>query len=123
MIDKNVKYLATHEWAKLEDGVVIVGLSDVAYKELGDIVFLELPEEGREIKKEESFGVIESVKAASDMYAPVSGKIVEVNKEMEEAVDDLASDAYNNWLIKIAPADAGEYDSLWDADKYEEVSE
>ena len=123
MIDKSLKYLATHEWAKLEDGVVIVGLSDIAYKELGDIVFLELPEEGKAVKKEESFGVIESVKAAADMYAPVSGEIVEVNKEMEDAVDDLASDAYGNWLIKIKPADTAEYESLLDADKYEEMAE
>lgn len=124
MIDKSLKYLETHEWAKLEsDGTVTVGISDIAYHQLGDIVFIELPAEGRQVAQNESFGVIESVKAASDIYAPVSGQIVEVNKPLEDNVDNLASDAYGNWLVKIKPSDPLEYDNLLDADKYAETAQ
>ena len=124
MIDKSARYTESHEWAKLEDGVVTVGLSDPAYEQLGDIVFLELPEVGAAVTKGDSFGVIESVKAASDVYAPVSGEIVEVNKGAEDDVDNLAADAYGaSWFIKIKVADSAEYDSLLNADKYAEIAD
>ena len=124
MIDKNAKYAESHEWAKLQDGIVTVGLSDPAYEQLGDIVFLELPEAGITATKGESFGVIESVKAASDMYAPVSGEIIEVNKDAENDVDNLSADAYGaSWFIKIKISDSAEYDAMLDADKYAEIAD
>ena len=124
MIDKNLKYLESHEWAKLEsDGTVTVGISDIAYSQLGDIVFIELPAPGLAVVQNQSFGVIESVKAASDIFAPVSGEIIEVNKPLEEAVDTLADDAYGNWMVKIKPANPAEYDALLDAEKYAQIAE
>ena len=124
MIEKGLKYTETHEWARVEDDIVTVGLSDVAFELLGDIVYVELPELGQSVTKSEPFGVIESVKAASDMYAPVSGEIVETNKEVEENFDVFKTQAYSDgWMIKIKMSDPAELDTLLDADKYKEIAE
>lgn len=125
MIEQGLKYCETHEWVKAQDdGVVTVGLSDVALKLLGDIVYVELPEVGQSVTKGEPFGVIESVKAASDMYAPVSGEVTETNKVIEEDFDLLKTQAYSGgWMIKIKMSDSAELDTLLDADKYKEIAE
>jgi glycine cleavage system H protein len=121
MIDENVRYSRTHEWAQLEDGVVTVGLSEYAVEQLGDIVYIELPSVGDEVRMDAAFGEIESVKAASDIYAPLSGTVVAINEGVADNFDVFETDAYGQgWLIKIKPANVSEYDSLMDAGAYGE---
>lgn len=123
MISKDVRYLQTHEWARQEadTGIVTVGISEFALEQLGDIVFLELPEAGTKISKGDMFGVIESVKAASDLYAPVSGEITEVNQQLTEKLELFKSDPYGgSWIVKIKPTEKQEFESLMDAKQYEE---
>jgi glycine cleavage system H protein len=124
MIEQGLKYSESHEWVKAEGDVATVGLSDVALELLGDIVYVELPEPGQAVIKGEPFGVIESVKAASDMYAPVSGEVIEANKTIEEDFDLLKAEAYTGgWMIKIKMSDPAELDTLLDADKYKDIAE
>ena len=123
MIPKELKYSSSHEWARLDetDGVVTVGLSEFAVEQLGDIVFLELPLVGDSARKNAAFGTIESVKAASDLYAPVSGEIVDVNTPLCDNLELFRPEAYGKaWLIKIKTLDPDEYHSLMDAAAYEE---
>ena len=123
MVPKGFKYLETHEWASLEkdSGIVTVGLSDYAIEHLGDIVFLELPTNGSEVKKGQPFGVIESVKAASDLYAPASGKVVAINDELTENLEFLKSDTYSRgWIIKIKANDEQELETLMGQTDYAE---
>ena len=123
MTPENLKYTETHEWVKKEaDGTVTVGITDHAQEMLGDVVFVENPETGRKVKKGEECGVVESVKAAADIYAPISGEIVAVNTELTEAPEKLNSDPYGSWMFRIRPANAGEVDSLLDAQGYEKVA-
>jgi glycine cleavage system H protein len=118
------RYTETDEWAKLEGGLVVVGITDYAQKELKDIVAVELPQVGRVVKKGEEVGMIDSVKATSPYYAPVSGKIVEVNKELEGSPELLNKDPYGRgWIIKIEPLDPKEYESLLTPEKYAEKIE
>ena len=119
----NLKYAASHEWARLEaDGTVTVGISDHAQEALGDIVFLELPVVGRVVKAGEECAVVESVKAASDIYAPVSGEVVDTNQAAADAPESVNADAYAAWLFRIKPAAADqcatELGGLLDADSY-----
>ncbi len=124
MIEKDLKYAETHEWARVQGDIATVGLSDVAFELLGDIVYVELPEPGQAVTKGEPFGVIESVKAASDMYAPVSGEVTEANKEVEDNFDIFKTQAYSDgWMIKIKMSDQAELDALLNADKYKEIAE
>ena len=120
MIDADARYLETHEWAKKQDGnVFTVGLSGYAIEQLGDIVYMELPEVGKEVVAGEPFGIIESVKAASDMYAPLSGKVVAVHADVPDNPDMLKKDAYDGgWMIKIEASDAGQFEGMMDADAY-----
>ena len=122
-VDKEARYLESHEWAKAGDGnIVKIGLSAYAFEQLGDIVYIELPAVGTRVIKGQSFGVIESVKAASDMYAPVSGEVIEVNTEIQDKPDVLKTDAYEQgWFIKIEIESTTEYESLMDATAYEEL--
>jgi glycine cleavage system H protein len=123
MIPEKLRYLQTHEWAKknVSSGIVTVGITDFAVEHLGDIVFLELPQSGTEVAKGACFGTIDSVKAASDLYAPVGGVIVEVNEQLCEKLELFKSDPYGQaWMIKIKPADPEEFDALMDADTYQQ---
>jgi glycine cleavage system H protein len=120
MIDADARYMKSHEWAKKESGkVFVVGLTAYAIEQLGDIVYMELPEVGRQLNKEESFGVVESVKSASDMYAPLSGKVIDINKTVPDNPDILKTDAYQKgWLIKIEASNPAEFDGLMDEKAY-----
>jgi glycine cleavage system H protein len=121
--DKNVKYQESHEWARKEGDLVVVGISDYAQDSLGDVVYVELPEVGATKKKGDPFGVVESVKAASDVYMPVGGEIVEVNADLDDnpaTVNESPFDA--GWLMKVKPSDESELDSLMSADDYEEYT-
>lgn len=122
MFPKELKYLQSHEWAGREKNsdLITVGLTDYAVEQLGDIVFLELPAIGDKVTKESEFCIIESVKAASDLYAPVSGEIAEVNDQLTENLQLFKADAYGQaWIIKIKAGDMAEFDSLMTAEDYE----
>jgi glycine cleavage system H protein len=125
MIDPEARYLKTHEWARREDGdVFAVGLSSYAIDQLGDIVFMELPEPGDAVEPGGSFGVVESVKAASDLYAPVGGEVVEVNEQVPDNPDMLKEDPYEEgWLIKIKASNPAEFEELMDAKEYKRFLE
>jgi glycine cleavage system H protein len=115
----NLKYTASHEWVRSEaDGTVTVGITDHAQAALGDLVFLELPAVGRKVAVEEACAVVESVKAASDIYAPVAGEVVAVNDALASAPEQVNQDAYAAWLFKLKPADAGAVAKLLDAAAY-----
>ena len=124
-IPSDLKYTATHEWARLEeDGTVTVGISDHAQDALGDVVYVELPELEQVIAAGDEAGVVESVKAASDVYAPISGTICAINDALEDAPETVNSDAYTDgWFFKMQPADIGELEELLDAEGYGEVCE
>ena len=116
----DLKYAATHEWARLEDdGTVTVGITDHAQDLLGDLVFVELPELETEVRAGDECAVVESVKAASDVYAPITGEIVEVNDTLKESPAAVNSDAYGDgWLFRIRPSDETEFENLMDAQAY-----
>lgn len=119
----NLKYAASHEWVKVEaDGTVTIGITDHAQEALGDIVFLELPDVGRVIKSGEAVAVVESVKAASDIYAPVSGEVIASNEAAASAPESVNTDAYAAWLFKVKPSNASELtnalNTLLDATAY-----
>jgi glycine cleavage system H protein len=122
MIDKDLRYAQSHEWVRVEDdGTVTVGLSGFAIEQLGDIVYMELPSVGDSVAKGEAFGVVESVKAAADMYSPVSGKVSAVNENIQDDPDILNRDTYGEgWLMRIEVAGPGEYEMLMDAAGYED---
>lgn len=118
-IPADLKYTASHEWVRLEaDGTLTVGITDHAQEALGDVVFLELPEAGRSVAAREACAVIESVKAASDIYAPVAGEVLEANTAAVDAPESVNADAYAAWLFKLKPADAGALAGLLDAAGY-----
>ncbi|BBF86477.1 glycine cleavage system protein H [Aquitalea magnusonii] len=119
-IPAELKYVASHEWLRLEaDGSVTVGITEHAQELLGDIVFVELPKVGAKLAAEEQAGVVESVKAASDVYAPIAGEVLEVNAELEAAPELANSEPYGaGWFFKIKPANAADLDSLLDAAGY-----
>ena len=114
-------YSESHEYVKVEGGYGYIGITDYAQNALGNIVYVDMPEVDDEIEAGEEFGAVESVKAASDLNAPVSGKVVEVNEALEDAPELVNQDAYANWIIKVELADASELDNLMDAKAYEEL--
>jgi len=120
-MDKPRRYAKSHEWARLEDdGVVTVGISAYAVEALTDLVFMQLPEVGATVTAGESFGEIESVKAVSDVYAPISGEVVAVNAELPGKLETLGDDPYGSgWVIKIKPADVGQLETLLDQTAYD----
>ena len=118
-IPADLKYTESHEWVRLEtDGTLTVGITEYAQDALGDIVFVELPQVGKTFTAGDDAAVVESVKAASDIYAPVSGTVTAVHQSVADAPDSINQDAYGSWLFKLAPSDAGSYDNLLDADAY-----
>ncbi|CAG1013602.1 glycine cleavage system H protein [Burkholderiaceae bacterium] len=122
-VPANLKYTKSHEWVLLNaDGTVTVGITDHAQEALGDIVFLELPEAGRAVKAGEECAVVESVKAASDIYSPIAGEVVESNQAAVDAPESVNQDAYAAWLFKIKPANAADLNGLLDAAAYEKVA-
>jgi len=122
-IPEDLKYTDTHEWVKIKDEkTVVVGITDHAQKELTDIVFVELPAVGKEVKKGEEMCIVESIKSVSEIYAPVSGKITAVNKELEDAPEKINNSPYEEgWLVEIEIANKDELNSLLDADAYKKL--
>jgi glycine cleavage system H protein len=118
-IPSDLKYTKSHEWVRVEaDGTVTVGITDHAQELLGDLVFVELPDVGKELASEQEAAVVESVKAASDVYAPIAGTVVAVNDAVPDAPESVNQDAYAAWLFKMKPANAADIDALLDATAY-----
>lgn len=124
-IPANLRYTDSHEWILDNgDGTLTIGITDHAQEALGDVVFVELPQVGRALDKGEEFGVIESVKAASDLYAPLDGEIVAINEALEDAPETLNSSPYEDgWLLTLKPSDSAALDDLLDADAYAAIVE
>lgn len=119
-LPQDLRYTSSHEWARREpDGTVSVGITDHAQEQLGDIVFVEAPQPGRKVAAGEAVGVVESVKAASDIYAPVAGEIVAANVDLSAAPQKVNQDAFAAWMYRIKPANAADLDALLDAAAYE----
>lgn len=117
---KDLRYTKTHEWVRVEGDVATIGITDYAQNELGDITYLELPEVGSQVTQNEPLGVIESVKAASDIYAPVSGEVIERNERVIESPDLVNRSPYDEaWLIKVKVTNPSELEALMDADEYD----
>ena len=120
---KDLRYSEEHEWVKVEGGKVRIGITHFAQSELGDIVFVELPQVGDEIKTDDPFGSVESVKTVSELYAPISGTVVEVNADLEDSPEFVNESPYEKaWMIVVEPADASEVDKLMTAEQYEEMT-
>ena len=120
MFPKELRFMPSHEWARLEGDVVTVGISAHAVKELSDLVYIELPEKGRKIKKGEPFGEIESVKAVSELFCPVDGEIIEVNASLSDKLESITKEPYGaGWMIKIKATDPSQVASLLTAEQYE----
>ncbi|HLX22764.1 MAG TPA: glycine cleavage system protein GcvH [Usitatibacter sp.] len=122
-LPQDLRYTASHEWLRREsDGTVSVGITDHAQEQLGDIVFVEAPQVGRQVKAGEAIGVVESVKAASDIYAPIAGEIVAVNAALGDTPEKVNEDAFAAWMFRIKPANPGDVDKLLDAAAYEKAA-
>lgn len=120
---KEFKYSEDHEWVKVDGNTVTIGITEFAQSELGDIVFVELPEQGDNLEKGESFGSVESVKTVSELYAPLDGKIVEVNEELEDSPELVNESPYEGaWMAKVELSDESQLDDLMDADAYDEMT-
>ena len=115
---EGLKYSESHEWVKVEGSIAVIGVSDFAQKEMGDITYVDMPAVDDELAAGEEFGALESVKAASDLYSPVSGTVVEVNEALEDAPEAINEDAYASWIIKVEMSDPSELDKLLDAAAY-----
>ncbi|WP_339488835.1 glycine cleavage system protein GcvH [Pseudomonas sp. EL_65y_Pfl2_R95] len=118
-IPAELRYASSHEWARLEaDGSVTVGISDHAQEALGDVVFIELPEVGKTLAAGQEAGVVESVKAASDIYSPVGGEVIAINESLADSPESVNTDPYGNWFFKLKPSDVSELEKLLDAGAY-----
>jgi glycine cleavage system H protein len=116
---EDLRYTREHEWARKKGNLLVIGITDFAQDQLGDVVFVELPEVGDPVKKGEAFGVVESTKAVSELFAPLSGKIAEVNDPLTDAPETINDDPYEEgWMIAIEPSDPAELDALMDAKTY-----
>lgn len=119
-IPANLKYTKEHEWALVEGDTVTVGITDFAQSALGDIVFVEVPDVGSDLKLGSTFGVVESIKSVSDLYSPVSGEVVAKNSDIEGSPEKINQDAYGSWLIKVKVKDNSEINKLLTAEQYQE---
>ena len=118
----NLKYSEDHEWVKVDGDTVTIGITEFAQSELGDIVFVELPDEGDELEKGEDFGSVESVKTVSELYAPVSGEVIDINEELEDSPELVNESPYEEaWMLKIKLSDESQLDELMDAAAYDEM--
>lgn len=121
MYPDDCQYTKEHEWVRLEDGIAVVGITDYAQDHLGDVVFVELPDVGTEVTQFEPFGVIDSVKASSELYSPLSGEVEAINDALTDQPELVNQAPYGEgWMIKVRPADLGEMEQLLDADGYEQ---
>lgn len=119
-LDTNARYAESHEWVRQDEGEIVCGISDHAQDSLSDVVYVELPDVGDAFEKGEAFGVVESVKAASDLYMPMGGEITAINEELEDTPETINHDPYGDgWLIRFSPANPAEFDDLMDGDAYE----
>lgn len=116
-------YSESHEWVKVEGDIAIIGVSDFAQKEMGDITYVDMPDVDDEVTAEEEFGALESVKASSDLFSPVSGVVVENNEALEDKPELINEDAYAGWIIKVKMSDPSELESLMDAEAYKNLTE
>jgi len=122
MYPTDLKYTKDHEWVRIAGAEAQVGITDYAQKQLGDVVYLELPDVGRVVKKGEVFGTIESVKAVSELYAPVSGEVTQVNASLTQKPEAVNKDPHGSWMIALKVTDASEASDLYDAAKYTELT-
>ena len=123
-VPANLKYTESHEWVRVEgDGTVTIGITDHAQEALGDLVFVELPEVGKAYAAGQESAIVESVKAAADVYAPIAGEVTAVNQDAADAPESVNQDAYAAWLFKLKPANAADIDALLDAAAYTKISE
>ena len=122
-IKDNLRYAESHEWVSLEGDIATVGITDYAQHALGDIVYVDMPEVGDEVTAGEDFGAVESVKAASDLYSPVSGEVVEINEALEDEPGLINQDAFANWIMKVKVSDPSEVEALLDAEAYAKICE
>lgn len=122
-IKEDIRYAESHEWVSLDGDIATVGITDYAQHALGDIVYVDMPEVGDEVTAGEEFGAVESVKAASDLYSPVSGEVVEINSELEDEPGLINQDAFANWIMKVKVSDPAEIDALLDAEAYAKICE
>lgn len=121
-IIEGLLYSESHEWVKVDGDIAIIGVTDFAQSEMGDITYVDLPAEGDEVEKDADFGALESVKASSEMYSPVTGTVAAVNEALDDAPELINEDPYANWIIKVKISDAAELDSLLSAADYEKIA-
>jgi len=119
-IPQGLRYTKEHEWALVEGDIVTVGITDFAQSALGDIVFLEVPEVGTDLKSGSTFGVVESIKSVSDLYAPITGEVTAKNSDLESSPEKINSEPYESWLIKVKVKDQNELSNLLSAEQYQE---
>ena len=122
-IIEGLKYSESHEWVKVEDGIAVIGVTDFAQQEMGDITYVDMPDVDDEVVAGEEFGALESVKAASDLFSPVSGKVVAVNEALDDTPELVNEDAFANWIIKVEMSNPSELDALMDAAAYQALIE
>ena len=121
-INDELLYSESHEWVKVDGNIAIIGVSDFAQEEMGDITYVDVPSEGDSVSKDEDFGALESVKASSELYSPVSGVVVAVNEELEDKPELINEDPYGAWIIKVEMSDKGELETLLNAAAYAEIA-
>ena len=121
-IIEGLLYSESHEWVKVDGDIAIIGVTDFAQSEMGDITYVDLPGEGDEVEKDADFGALESVKASSELYSPVSGTVAAVNEALEDAPELINEDPYANWIIKVKISDTAELDALLSAADYEKIA-
>lgn len=120
MCPENLKYTKEHEWLRIEEDIVVIGITDYAQDQLGDVVYVELPEVGTQVTQSEACGTIESVKTVSDLYAPVSGEVVKINEALDDAPELLNNEPYGSgWIMEVKIKDPGELDNLLSSEDYE----
>lgn len=122
-IPNNLKYTKDHEWAQVDGETVTIGITDFAQAQLGDIVFIELPEVGSELDAGATFGVVESIKSVSDLYSPISGEVLEVNSDLEASPEMCNEAPYESWFVKIKATNTSEFDELLGPDEYKDICE